>query len=422
MNEAIKKNEYMSSLFRYIENNMPFDLDTKLLSGFGYVSHAKLYRDFYSISGHSVKEYVRKRRLSNALALIKSSDFSVTDIALQCGYSSHQALCRAVRETLGLTPSEYKSGDVHYFFPPFSGEPLQSVTVANETIPRMLCVLFYHSRLLNIENMAVSTFLSVIPDYGGRIFGRNGKQNGGKFCYELYLTDTGRDYGELKSYGFERTHEISCSISMFATSTVPNDERKINAAWDYLYSEWLQNSMFEYTDKPYYEEYILKNNKPVKLKLYLPIKRRTDETKITLTSNPGLSFIVSRANGYNAERTASKTVIDYLNANHPYIVKTSKEFYVKKSANSYVCGVRVVNTDMRFENGDAENVELIAMCQNKYLVLESGVMGDYDRYAELLLSFALDNNIAADINGIFAVYDARKSFDNLKIKMYCPIK
>jgi len=238
----------------------------------------------------------------------------------------------------------------------------------------------------------------------------------------LYLSEIDKNYDILREYGFEITEVISCFNSTFASSTVPNDEIRINAAWDYLYSEWLQNSMFEYTDKPYYEEYRLKNNKPVKLKLYLPIKRRTDETKITLTSNPGLSFIVSRANGYNAERTASKTVIDYLNANHPYIVKTSKEFYVKKSVNLYVCGIRV-NTGMRFEKAEnAENVEFITICPKNYLVLESSVMGDYDRYADLLSSFALDNNIAADINGIFAVYDARESFDNLKIKMYCPIK
>ena len=76
-----------------------------LLSNVGYASHAKLYRSFYSLTGHSVKEYVRKRRLSNALALIKTSDMGLADIAFQCGYSSHQALCRAVRQILVLESS-----------------------------------------------------------------------------------------------------------------------------------------------------------------------------------------------------------------------------------------------------------------------------------------------------------------------------
>ena len=421
MDQAIQKNGYMNGVFRYIENNLPSDFDTEFLSNVGYLSHAKLYRSFYNLTGHSVKEYVRKRRLSNALALIKTSGFSFTDIAMQCGYSSHQAFCRAVRQTLGLTPSEYKNGDMYYFFPPFNGEPLQSVTVSNDQIPRMLRVLFYHSNMLNIENAAVKTFLRVMPDYNGRIFGKNGKQAGNKFCYELYLTETAGNYTKLEQYNFKITYEIPCFFSMFAISTVSNDETKINSAWDYLYSEWLQNSMFEYTDEPYYEEYILKNNKPIKLKLYLPIKKRGEETKITLINNPELCFTVSEAKGYDAEKTASKTVIDYLTVRYPYLVKTSKEFYLAKSINSYsyVCGVRV-NPELWIAGG--KNIKNISTAQDNYLVLESNVMGDYDRYAGLLLAFARDNGMTADQNGIFAVYDAKESFENLKIKMYCPVK
>ena len=227
MSDAIHKNKYMQNIFRHIENNMPDDLDTELLKNVGYVSCAQLYRDFYSITGHTVKEYVRKRRLSNALALIKTSDMGLADIAFQCGYSSHQALCRAVKQTLGITPSEYEKNDTYYFFPPWSGEPLQSVIVAADSIPRALRVLFYHSSLTNIENIAINTFLQAYPDYSGRIFGKNGEQMGNKLCYELYLTDIGRDYNNLNIYGFEITHEIPCFTSTFATSTVPNDERKI---------------------------------------------------------------------------------------------------------------------------------------------------------------------------------------------------
>lgn len=419
MNDTILKNEYIYDLLRYIENSMSAELDIELISSAGYVSYDKLYRDFYNLTGHSVKEYIRKRRLSNALALIKTSDLGLTDIAFQCGYSSHQALCRAVRQTLGLTPSEYKNDDTYYYFPPFSGEPLQSITVSSDTIPRTLRVLFYHSSLKGIENIAVNTFLQIFSDYGGRIFGRNGKQNASKFCYELYLTDTEMDYSQLKSYGFEIAHEISCLNSIFATSTVQNDERKINAAWDYLYSKWLQNSMFEYTDEPYYEEYIIKNRKHIKLKLYLPIRKRSEEIKISLISNPGLRFIVAKAEGFKAEKMASKAVIDYLTAYYPYIIETINDLYVHKEGKSCVCGIRI-HSELRLI--DDKNIRTIATIQNNYLVLESNVMGDYDRYADMLFSFARDHGMDADKKGIFAVYDARASFDNLKIKMYCPIK
>ena len=144
MSEAIHKNEYMRDLLRHIESVMPEDIDAGAISHAGYVSAPKLYRDFYNLTGHSVKEYVRKRRLSNALALIKASDMELTDVAFQCGYSSYLTLWRAVRQTLGLAPSEYKNGNIYYFFPPFNGEPLQSVTVSNDVIPQTLRVSYYN--------------------------------------------------------------------------------------------------------------------------------------------------------------------------------------------------------------------------------------------------------------------------------------
>lgn len=419
MNEVPYKNEYMSRLVRHIEENLPSVLDAGLLSRAGYVSHAKLYRGFYNLTGHSVKEYVRKRRLSNALALIKSSDFAFADIAFQCGYSSHQALCRAIKQTLNMTPTEYKDGDTYYYFPPFTGEPLQSVTVSNETIPRALCVLYYHSSIMNIENKAINAFLNAVPDYNGQIFGRNGKQEGTKYCYKLYLTDIKRNYTTLCSCGFKVTYEIPCINATFATSSVQNDDQKINAAWDYLYSEWLQISMFEYTDEPYYEEYILKNNKIFKLKLHLPIRKRSEDTKITLIKNPELHFIVAKAKGYNAERIASQTAVDYLAAHYPYIINKSKDLYLRKDMNSYICGICI---DTELQPLKDENVFSITMEQNNYLMLESSVIGDYDWYADMLLSFARDNGMTADKKDIFAVYDAKVSFDILSLKMYCSVK
>jgi len=409
-----------SNLFRYIENNISVELDTGLLSNFGYVSRGKLYYDFYSLSGHSVKEYVRKRRLSNALMLIKTSDMELTEIAFECGYSSHQALCRTVKQTLGITPSEYRNSDTYYFFPPWKGELLQSVSVAVDTIPCSMRVLFYHSRLTDIENTAVNTFLQAFPKYKGRIYGRNGEQKGSKLCYELYLTDTEIEHKKLIESGFEIAPVIPCRLSsVFATSTIPNDEHKINSAWNYLYSEWLHKSMFEYTGEPYYEEYILKNSRPVKLKLYLPIKKRDEDTKISVVNNPDLHFITAKAKGYNAEETASKMMVDYLTTYFPHLIKTSKKLYTQKNTNSYVCGV-MVSPDLIFEEN--ENIKSVTTTPNNYLVLESNVMGEYDRWADMLLTFAQDNGMVADKNRIFAVYDVKESFRNPVIKMYCLIK
>lgn len=419
MKQMIYKYEYVNELFKYIEENISDELETTLLSKIGYVARDKLYKDFYSVCGHTVKEYIRKRRLSNALALIKMSDMGFTDIAFQCGYSSHQALCRAIKQNLGLTPSEYKNGNVYYFFPPFSGVPLYDVTVLKNTIPSTFRVLFYSKKLSGIENTAINTFFKAIPDYSGRIFGRNGDQKGDKFCYELHLSDTARDYSALINYGFRVTYEVSSIDATFAMVSVRNNENVINAAWDYLYSEWLQKSMFEYTNEPYYEEYILKNREIVRLKLYLPVQCRAEITKITLINDPSLRFIAAKGEGYNAEKTASAAIIDFFISNYPYMLATPKELYLQKEINSCICGVKVSS---QLPTVKDKNIIDIVTEQSYYLVLESTVMGDYYTYADMMLSFAVKNGVCVDKNAIFAVYEAEGSYKKLKIKMYCPIK
>ena len=81
MSKTLRKSKHMQNLFHFIENNMSENLEAYTLSNVGFVSTRKLYYDFYSASGHSVNEYIRKRRLSNALSLIKVSDMGFEEIA-----------------------------------------------------------------------------------------------------------------------------------------------------------------------------------------------------------------------------------------------------------------------------------------------------------------------------------------------------
>jgi hypothetical protein len=132
-----------------------------------------------------------------------------------------------------------------------------------------------------------------------------------------------------------------------------------------------------------------------------------------------LRFIAAKAKGRDAEETASQMMVNYLTAHCPHMINSSKELYSQKGTNTYVCGIRV-SLDSQLEvNG---SIVSITTDQNKYLVLESSVMGDYDRHADMLLTFARENGMDADPKGIFAVYDVKESFRNPKIKVYCPIK
>ena len=80
----------LDPLFAELEQNITGDLSMERLAKAGLLSRSQLYREFYNTAGHTMGEYIRRRRLSNALALIKTSQLSLTDIAYQCGFSSHE--------------------------------------------------------------------------------------------------------------------------------------------------------------------------------------------------------------------------------------------------------------------------------------------------------------------------------------------
>lgn len=54
------------------------------------------------------KDYLRHRRLAFALKELRDTSKGILDIALQYGFSSHEAFTRSFKEAYGVTPSEYR--------------------------------------------------------------------------------------------------------------------------------------------------------------------------------------------------------------------------------------------------------------------------------------------------------------------------
>ena len=63
---------------------------------------------FHWYTGLTLREYAMQRRLYCAAIAIRDSEERLIDIALECGYSSHQALTAAFRRAYGLSPEEYR--------------------------------------------------------------------------------------------------------------------------------------------------------------------------------------------------------------------------------------------------------------------------------------------------------------------------
>ena len=144
---------YIQPVLSYIEHNLITELNPENIAGQHFISVSQLYRDFYACTGHSVKEYIRKRRISNACEKIKCSDMPLAIVAEESGYHTQQAFHKQFKSIVGMTPLEYQQGDTYFYFYPFTiNEISLAVKVGTETIPECTTARFYDSCLIGIED------------------------------------------------------------------------------------------------------------------------------------------------------------------------------------------------------------------------------------------------------------------------------
>ena len=78
---------------------------------FGY-SEYHLSRKFREISGMRLRDYLRYRRLAFALKDIRDTGRGILQIAMDYGFSSHEAFTRAFKSAYGITPSQYRKNPI----------------------------------------------------------------------------------------------------------------------------------------------------------------------------------------------------------------------------------------------------------------------------------------------------------------------
>lgn len=83
-------------------------LDIEALASSVHLSRAHFIRSFRATFGEPPHRYLQRRRLERAMALLRETDRSVTDICFDVGFASLGTFSRTFRAIVGTSPSAYR--------------------------------------------------------------------------------------------------------------------------------------------------------------------------------------------------------------------------------------------------------------------------------------------------------------------------
>jgi len=259
----------MNGAMDYIENNLNHNIDYWEIARIACCSEYHFRRMFPFVSGISLSEYIRRRRLTLVAFDLSHSNKKIADIAVEYGYSSPDAFSRAFKKWHGIPPSKARNGDQQLKAQPkmtfhlsIKGEnemnyritEKQPFTIAG--ISKRVPIVFEGVNP-EIESMWQQLDEKMISDLKNL---SNIKPTGIIQASTNFSEGRMKEQGELDHYiGVATTKELA--YSQFAQLEVPAltwaifevvgpFPETLQNTWGRIYSEWFPSSSYELAEGP----------------------------------------------------------------------------------------------------------------------------------------------------------------------------
>lgn len=122
--------ELINQATSYIEKHISEDINLEDVAKQCNVSYHYFSKTFTMITGYTLKEYIRNRRITLASYEVSNTNHRILDIGVKYGYSSNEAFSRAFKKIHGINPSNARKNHVTIYthFPVLQYEiPKQSI-------------------------------------------------------------------------------------------------------------------------------------------------------------------------------------------------------------------------------------------------------------------------------------------------------
>ena len=277
----------MNSALEYIEANLDGDISYAQIARLACCSSYHFQRMFPYITGVSLSEYIRRRRLTLAAFELQTTTAKVIDLAVKYGYASAGAFSRAFKILHGITPGSAREAATLKAYPRMSF----SLTMKGdcEMIYRIIDresfeVFGVYTRISTDQETAfrqVPEFFrkcddALVPDEINGILGR---------FHDNHTISALFDHSD-SSFKYMLCNFLPKGLEVpkkFTRLTVPaatwavfdSPEYDTRALWRRVWSEWFPSSGYEIAEGPQLEMYYgLAGHQNVFSEIWLPVRKK----------------------------------------------------------------------------------------------------------------------------------------------------
>ncbi|MFN2747973.1 effector binding domain-containing protein [Bacillus sp. z60-18] len=277
----------------FIEENLQEELNIIDIAAKSYFSPFHFQRLFQAISGFSVKEYIRNRRLSEAAVSLLETDRPILDIAMDFQYGSQEAFSRAFSHYFGITPAKYRKAKVKLDhqakmnFLDYKNKMNGELIMTKPKIMHLdeIHIIGYEYRT-NLNN---ETYFEEIPGFYFD-FGQNEYylkiQNKAAPSMSYGVSCNFQDEGEFSFIIGEAVHAPAEEVpeplvyfkipeGKYAIFDVKGPSASVQNTRRFIYGTWLPNSNYERKEGPDFEVTdVCQSSYPddMRMKVYIPIR------------------------------------------------------------------------------------------------------------------------------------------------------
>ncbi len=257
----------MNLAMQYIEEHLTDEIDFKLLARMACCSEYHFKRVFSFLAGMPLGEYIRRRRLTLAVTLLRSSDKKIIDIAGLLGYDSPDAFTKAFQNMHGVTPSHSRRDNTSLkSFPPMTFQlTIQGGNTMNFRIveKKAFQIIGVKKRITlvyqGVNNQMDSMWASFVPQDFIDLKRLANVEPNGILCVSANFTEGRTEGTELDQYiGVATTNTapdkwevLPVDAATWAVFTaIGSFPQELQSVWGRIYSEWFPISGYELTGGP----------------------------------------------------------------------------------------------------------------------------------------------------------------------------